>query len=102
MAKDRRANPQQRRAPPSPERATRPFPGHLAEPELAANGQEETGLDDIIALVLAVLPRNVSIEDRLYWAMVARMIQPWAQERSFNYITRLVCDVGYNGITKQG
>ncbi|KAJ5523009.1 hypothetical protein N7494_013195 [Penicillium frequentans] len=89
MAKDKRANPQQKRAPPSPERATRPFSGPAEEPESAVNGQEETGLFDIIALVLAVLPKGLSIEDRLYWTMVARMIQPWAQERSLNYIARL-------------
>ncbi|KAJ5522870.1 hypothetical protein N7494_013300 [Penicillium frequentans] len=89
MVKDRRSNPQQRRPPPSPENPSRPFPGHPEEPELSADGPEETGFVDIIALVLAVLPKGLSIEDRLYWTMVARIIQPWAQERSFTYITRL-------------
>ncbi|KAJ5982498.1 hypothetical protein N7451_012598 [Penicillium sp. IBT 35674x] len=89
MVKDRRSNPRQRRPPPSPEHPSRSFPGHPEEPELAANGPEEAGFVDIIALVLAVLPKGLSIEDRLYWTMVARIIQPWAQERSFNYITRL-------------
>ncbi|KAJ5522915.1 hypothetical protein N7494_013229 [Penicillium frequentans] len=89
MAKDKRANPQQRRAPSSPERVARPLSGPPEEPESTMNGQEETGLVDIVALVLAVLPKNLSIEDRLYWTMVARIMQPWAQERSLNYITRL-------------
>ncbi|KAJ5544186.1 hypothetical protein N7494_005465 [Penicillium frequentans] len=89
MAKDKRANPQQRRAPSSPERAILPSSGPAEESDSAVNGREETGPFDIIALVLAVLPKGLSIEDRLYWTMVAHMIQPWAQERSLNYITRL-------------
>ncbi|KAJ5557667.1 hypothetical protein N7513_003253 [Penicillium frequentans] len=45
MAKDKRANPQQKRAPPSPERATRPFSGPAEEPESAQSVNHPTELN---------------------------------------------------------
>lgn len=45
---------------------------------------------NILDLALWVLPEGAPIEDRLYWAMFAREIQPWACQAATNFMSRFV------------